>query len=79
MAGIFGSSSGGGAAANRAFKQQLNKVYGWYTGGFIVFILALAVLEQMGLPRNWIGLIFLFATVALYAGIGIMSRTTDAA
>lgn len=53
MAGIFGSSSGGGAAANRAFKQQLNKVYGWYTGGFIVFILALAVLEQMGLPRNW--------------------------
>jgi len=33
----------------------------------------------MGLPRNWIGLIFLLATVGLYAGIGIMSRTTDAA
>ena len=33
----------------------------------------------MGLPRNWIGYIFLFATVGLYAGIGIMSRTTDAA
>ena len=33
----------------------------------------------MGLPRNWIGFIFLIATVALYAGIGIMSRTTDAA
>ncbi len=39
----------------------------------------LAVLEQMGLSRSWIGLIFLLATVALYAGIGIMSRTTDAA
>jgi cation/acetate symporter len=66
-------------AANRAFKRQLNKVYAWYTGGFIAFIVVLAVLEQMGLPRNWIGLIFLLATVALYAGIGIMSRTTDAA
>ena len=39
----------------------------------------LAVLEQMGLPRNWIGFIFLIATVLLYAGIGVMSRTSDAA
>ena len=68
-----------GAAANGAFKSQLNKVYGWYTGGFIAFVIVLAVLEQMGLPRNWIGFIFLLATVGLYAGIGIMSRTTDAA
>ena len=37
------------------------------------------VFEQMGLTRQWIGFIFLFATVALYAGIGIMSRTSDAA
>ena len=81
MAGIdFNpSAGGGGAAANRAFKSQLTKVYTWYTGGFIAFILILAVLEQMGLSRSWIGLIFLLATVALYAGIGIMSRTTDAA
>jgi cation/acetate symporter len=33
----------------------------------------------MGLPKSWIGFIFLLATVGLYAGIGIMSRTTDAA
>ncbi|MBE2262111.1 MAG: cation acetate symporter [Burkholderiaceae bacterium] len=32
----------------------------------------------MGLPRRWIGFIFLLATILLYAGIGIMSRTTDA-
>jgi cation/acetate symporter len=75
----FGHAESTGAAANRAFKSQLNKVYGWYTGGFIAFIIILAVLEQMGLPRNWIGFIFLLATVGLYAGIGIMSRTTDAA
>lgn len=80
MAGLsFEHTAGSNAAANKAFKAQLNKVYTWYTGGFIAFILVLAVLEQMGLPRNWIGLIFLLATVALYAGIGIMSRTTDAA
>ena len=79
MAGIFDSSTGGtGAAANKAFKQQLNKVYTWYTGGFLIFVAVLAVLEQMGLSRHWIGLIFLMATVGLYAGIGIMSRTTDA-
>src|SRR5690606_16352255 len=39
----------------------------------------LAVLEQFGLPKSWIGIIFLIATIGLYAGIGIMSRTTEAA
>jgi cation/acetate symporter len=68
-----------GAASGLAFRKQLNKVYGFYTGGFIAFVLVLAVLEQMGLNRDWIGFIFLLATIGLYAGIGIMSRTTDAA
>ena len=67
------------AATNAAFKKQLNKVYGFYTGGFIAFVVILAILEQMGLNRDWIGFIFLLATIGLYAGIGIMSRTTDAA
>ena len=81
MAGMFGDNAGGAsnAAANKAFKQNLNKVYKWYTGGFVVFVVALAILEQLGLPRQWIGFIFLLATIGLYAGIGIMSRTTDAA
>jgi cation/acetate symporter len=81
MAGLDFNAGGAGsssAAANRAFKAQLNKVYAWYTGGFLAFVVVLAVLEQMGLPRTWIGFIFLLATVALYAGIGIMSRTSDA-
>jgi cation/acetate symporter len=80
MAGFAPETGGGGssAAANKAFKQQLNKVYGWYTGGFVVFIIVLAILEQMGLPRNYIGFIFLIATVLLYGGIGVMSRTNDA-
>ncbi|MFO1310489.1 MAG: VC_2705 family sodium/solute symporter [Burkholderiales bacterium] len=64
---------------NRQFFNQLKKVYTLYTGGFILFIVVLAIAEQMGLPRAFIGYIFLLATVALYAGIGIMSRTSDAA
>ncbi|HWH73141.1 MAG TPA: VC_2705 family sodium/solute symporter [Methylibium sp.] len=81
MAGMTPTAGGGtsNAAANAAFKKQLNKVYAWYTGGFVIFVVALAILEQMGLPRQAIGFIFLLATVALYAGIGIMSRTNDAA
>jgi cation/acetate symporter len=77
----FNSSSAGlsNKAANAAFKKQLNKVYRWYTGGFFLFVLILALLEQMGLSRSAMGIVFLLATVALYAGIGIMSRTNDAA
>lgn len=67
------------SSSNAAFKKQLNKVYTFYTGGFIAFVVVLAILEQMGLNREWIGFIFLLATIGLYAGIGIMSRTTDAA
>jgi cation/acetate symporter len=79
MAGnAFGSGGVTTKAANAAFKSQLNKVYAWYTGGFLAFVIVLAILEQMGLPRTWIGFIFLIATVALYAGIGVMSRTSDA-
>mgnify|MGYP001334880011 CR=1 FL=1 len=64
--------------ARAAFRRNLDKVYGWYTGGFVVFVLVLAVLERFGLSRRWIGIVFLLATILLYAGIGIMSRTTDA-
>ena len=81
MAGMFGSVDNGvsNAASKAAFKQNLNKVYTWYTGGFLVFLILLAILEQLGLSRAAIGMSFLLATVGLYAGIGIMSRTTDAA
>jgi cation/acetate symporter len=64
---------------HKAFNAQLKKYYSFYTGGFIAFLLALAAAEQMGLSRQWIGYWFLFATIALYAGIGIMSRTVDPA
>ena len=62
----------------RTFTQQLNRVYAGYTIGLLFFIAALAMLEQMGLGKRWIGLIFLLSTVVLYAGIGMLCRTTDA-
>ena len=67
------------AFSQSTFNRNLKKYYTFYTGGFIVFLLALAVAEQMGLSRAWIGYWFLFATIALYAGIGWMTRTTDVA
>ncbi|MBI5911329.1 MAG: cation acetate symporter [Betaproteobacteria bacterium] len=65
--------------SGKDFKGQLKKIYTWYTGGFLVFLVALAIAEQLGLPKKMIGYIFLLATVGLYAGIGIMARTSDAA
>jgi cation/acetate symporter len=65
------------AGSSRAFFSVLRKYYTWYTGGFIVFLVLLALAERMGLSRAWIGYVFLFATIGLYAGIGIMSRTAD--
>jgi cation/acetate symporter len=67
------------AQEQAAFYSALKRSYGFYTGGFIVFIIVMAIAEQMGMPRAWIGYLFLLATIALYAGIGIMSRTVDVA
>jgi len=61
-----------------SFKRQLDRVYQVYTAGFILLVVMLAVLEQLGLSREWISSIFLMVTIGVYAGIGIMSRTTDA-
>ena len=80
MAGLSFESDTRGSSkdATRAFTKQLNKVYTWYTGGFVVFVIVLAIAESMGLSRGAIGIVFLLATVALYAGIGVMARTNDA-
>ena len=65
--------------SHKTFFGQLKKYYLFYTVGFLGFVIALAVAEQMGMSRKWIGYWFLFATIALYAAIGIMARTVDAA
>ncbi len=61
------------------FQKSLNKVFVFYGGGFVAFVVLLGILEQMGMPKEYIGYAFMLATVLLYAGIGVMSRTNDAA
>ncbi len=67
------------AFSQTSFTQQLKKYYIAYAGGFIAFVLVLAAAEQMGLSRKHIGYAFLFATIGLYAMIGVMSRTVEVA
>ncbi len=67
------------ATSQKTFTQQLKKYYTFYTGGFVAFVVLLAIAEQMGMPKRWIGYCFLFFTILLYAGIGIMSRTVEVA
>ncbi len=70
---------GGEGQSQGQFQQSLNKVFIFYGFGFAAFVIVLAVLEQMGMHKDYIGYAFLAATVLLYAGIGVMSRTNDAA
>nr|WP_269143417.1 sodium:solute symporter family protein [Massilia phyllostachyos] len=55
----------------------MSRYYLWYTACFALFLVALALLEQEGMPRLWIGYIFMFATIALYATIGVIARTSN--
>ena len=59
------------------FLNNLGRVYGIYTGGFLAFIILLAVLEQMGVPNKILGYLFVFFTLAVYAIIGVLSRTAQ--
>jgi cation/acetate symporter len=52
-------------------------MYGTYTGGFVAFIVLLGVLEYVGVPNKVIGYLFVFFTLAVYAVIGVMTRTTQ--
>ena len=59
------------------FLNNLGRIYSIYTGGFFGFVIFLAILEQMGVPNHIIGYGFVFLTIAVYAVIGILSRTAD--
>jgi cation/acetate symporter len=62
---------------NGSFLDNLGRVYGLYTGGFVVFILLMAVLEQMGVGADTIGILFVAFTIVIYAAIGWLSRTME--
>jgi cation/acetate symporter len=61
----------------RVLVRRIGRYYAWYSLGFVALVLALALAERAGLSPRWIGQIFLFASIALYASIGVLSRTSD--
>ncbi|MEK0417891.1 MAG: hypothetical protein RI949_1897 [Pseudomonadota bacterium] len=67
-------STPGGQAT---FQRRLFWLYGAFSLGLLLFILGLGAMEQFGLSRPAMGVIFLVVTVGLYAGIGIACRTSD--
>ncbi|WP_246662996.1 sodium:solute symporter family protein [Pseudolabrys sp. FHR47] len=52
-------------------------MYATYTGGFLAFIILLAILEQVGVPNKILGYLFVAFTIIVYAVIGVMSRTAE--
>ncbi len=59
------------------FIKNLGRMYGAYTGTFLGFIVLLAILEQVGVPNKILGYLFVFFTLAVYAIIGVMTRTAE--
>ncbi|MEX0589733.1 MAG: VC_2705 family sodium/solute symporter, partial [Xanthobacteraceae bacterium] len=62
-------------AVGSDFTKQLGRLYGTYTGGFLAFVILLALLELVGVPNRVLGYLFVFFTLAVYAIIGVMTRT----
>jgi cation/acetate symporter len=60
-----------------AYKRRLARILAQYVVGLCVVLGVLAWAEQNGVSRTWLGPFFLFATVMVYAAIGIYGRTTD--
>ncbi|KDR29958.1 sodium:solute symporter family protein [Caballeronia zhejiangensis] len=51
--------------------------YALYTVGFLLFIFLMERIERTTGPGTWIGYVFLFVPIAVYAVIGLLSRTSD--
>jgi len=59
------------------FVDNLGRIYGIYVGGFAIFVIAMAILEQIGLPPKYILWAYMALTIFVYAFIGILSRTSE--
>jgi cation/acetate symporter len=59
-----------------SFIDNLPRIYGLYTGGFLLFFLLMALFERYGgMHADTIGILFVSFTVVIYAVIGWLSRT----
>lgn len=64
-------------ADTRRYFRRLSRYYLWFTGCLGLFLVALSLLEKEGMPRQWIGHLYMFATISLYATIGVVARTSN--
>jgi cation/acetate symporter len=58
-------------------ERRLALRYGLFLTAFAALIALMATADRAGLPRAWIGVLFLVITVAVYAGIGFACRTSS--
>lgn len=63
--------------SSSGFTSSLGRIYGIYTGGFVAFIILVAILERAGVPNKILGYMFVGFTILVYAFIGIISRTVQ--
>ncbi|WP_322009654.1 sodium:solute symporter family protein [Paraburkholderia sp. J12] len=57
--------------------HRLIRSYALYTLGFLAFVYVMWRIELVTGPGMWIGYVFLFVPIAVYAVIGLLSRTSD--
>jgi cation/acetate symporter len=61
----------------RSESKKIGFFYLLFTAGFLLFVYFLGLLEQSSGSGIWLGYVFLFVTIAIYASIGLISRTSD--
>ncbi|HSW17279.1 MAG TPA: cation acetate symporter, partial [Ramlibacter sp.] len=64
-------------ASGAGYERSLHRRFALYVVGLCALIGLLWWVEAAGLSRRWLGPLFLFATIMMYAAIGIYCRTTD--
>jgi cation/acetate symporter len=63
--------------ASAAFYKQLGRLYGLYTGSFLAFVIFVGILELLRVPNRVLGYLFVGFTLAVYALIGVVTRTAQ--
>jgi cation/acetate symporter len=61
----------------RSESKKIGFYYLLFTAGFLLFVYFLGLLEVATGSGIWLGYVFLFVTIAIYASIGLISRTSD--
>ncbi len=63
--------------AHLSRTKKIGLYYLLFTAGFLLFVYLLGSVEEKNGSGIWLGYVFLFVTIAIYASIGLISRTSD--